>query len=251
MSVTNHGTARAARADQLRRGRARPGRRRPRAPGVQQPVRRDHRRARARRADRARGGRAPAPSACISVHVLSGRGRVGGADASTRPTARGSSAAAARSSGRRRSSGSGPLSNTTGAVLDPIVSLRQTVRVPPGGTARLTFTTGFADNEDGARAADREVPRSPRRRARARAGQHAQPDRAAPPRPDRRRDHALPAARRTAALRRSAPARRRSRRPATAAASAICGSTASPATCRSCWCASHDDAEHAARCASC
>ena len=43
------------------------------------------------------------------------------------------------------------LSNTTGAVLDPIVSLRHTVRIPPGGTARIGFTTGFADSETGAR----------------------------------------------------------------------------------------------------
>ena len=43
------------------------------------------------------------------------------------------------------------LSNTTGPVLDPIVSLRQSIRIPPGGTARVAFTTGFADNEDVAR----------------------------------------------------------------------------------------------------
>jgi cyclic beta-1,2-glucan synthetase len=39
------------------------------------------------------------------------------------------------------------LSNTTGPVLDPIVSLRQSIRLPPGGTARLSFVTGFADGE--------------------------------------------------------------------------------------------------------
>src|SRR5205814_9959403 len=39
------------------------------------------------------------------------------------------------------------LSNTTGPVLDPIVSLRRTVRLAPGATARLTFTTGYADTE--------------------------------------------------------------------------------------------------------
>jgi cyclic beta-1,2-glucan synthetase len=44
------------------------------------------------------------------------------------------------------------LSGTTGAVLDPIVSLRQAIRVPPGGTARLSFTTAYADNEATARA---------------------------------------------------------------------------------------------------
>ena len=34
-----------------------------------------------------------------------------------------------------------PLSNTTGAVLDPIVSLRRRVRLPPGETVRATFST--------------------------------------------------------------------------------------------------------------
>ena len=37
-----------------------------------------------------------------------------------------------------------PLSNTTGAVLDPIVSLRRRVRVPAGGTVRVTFSTVVA-----------------------------------------------------------------------------------------------------------
>ena len=34
-----------------------------------------------------------------------------------------------------------PLSNTTGAVLDPAFSLRRRVRVPPGATVRLSFWT--------------------------------------------------------------------------------------------------------------
>jgi cyclic beta-1,2-glucan synthetase len=34
-----------------------------------------------------------------------------------------------------------PLSNTVGPVLDPIISLRRTVHVPPGATVRLTFAT--------------------------------------------------------------------------------------------------------------
>jgi cyclic beta-1,2-glucan synthetase len=33
-----------------------------------------------------------------------------------------------------------PLANTTGAVLDPIVSLRRRVRLPPGDTAHVTFS---------------------------------------------------------------------------------------------------------------
>ncbi len=83
-------------------------------------------------------------------HVVSGRGSVGGA--TEYETDR------ARFVGRGRTlehpaalAGLGPLSNTTGAVLDPIVILRQTMRMPPGGTARLAFTTGFADDEAVAR----------------------------------------------------------------------------------------------------
>jgi cyclic beta-1,2-glucan glucanotransferase len=45
-----------------------------------------------------------------------------------------------------------PLSGATGAVLDPIASLRVKVRVPPGVTARVSFTTVVAENEDGVRA---------------------------------------------------------------------------------------------------
>ena len=36
------------------------------------------------------------------------------------------------------------LSGTTGCGLDPIVSLRQRIRLPPGGAARLCFATGIA-----------------------------------------------------------------------------------------------------------
>jgi cyclic beta-1,2-glucan synthetase len=85
------------------------------------------------------------------AHVVAGRGRVG--EAVEYETAR------ARFLGRlgdvrspeamrsRR-----PLSRTVGAVLDPIVSLRQTLELPPGGTARLAFTTAFATAEESARA---------------------------------------------------------------------------------------------------
>jgi cyclic beta-1,2-glucan synthetase len=40
------------------------------------------------------------------------------------------------------------LSGTTGFVLDPIVSLRQRVRLAPGGAARLCFVTGMAGNRE-------------------------------------------------------------------------------------------------------
>ena len=84
------------------------------------------------------------------IHVLSGRGRIGGATQFETDRA--------RFIGRGRTPecpialvGNDRLSNTTGPVLDPIVSLRQSIRLPPGGTARLSFTTGFADSEEGAR----------------------------------------------------------------------------------------------------
>ena len=41
-----------------------------------------------------------------------------------------------------------PLSNTAGTVLDPIVSLRQRLTIPQGGTGRLVFTTLVATSRD-------------------------------------------------------------------------------------------------------
>jgi cyclic beta-1,2-glucan synthetase len=41
-----------------------------------------------------------------------------------------------------------PLSNTVGAVLDPIFSLRRRVRLAPGATARVTFTTLVAKSRE-------------------------------------------------------------------------------------------------------
>ena len=43
-----------------------------------------------------------------------------------------------------------PLSGTTGATLDPILSLRQRVRLAPGGFARMAFATGMALDRDAA-----------------------------------------------------------------------------------------------------
>ena len=45
-----------------------------------------------------------------------------------------------------------PLSGTTGYVLDPILSLRQRVRISPGESARLCFATGIAPDRETARA---------------------------------------------------------------------------------------------------
>ena len=41
-----------------------------------------------------------------------------------------------------------PLSNTVGAVLDPVMSLRRTVRIRPGTTARVVFSTIVAPARD-------------------------------------------------------------------------------------------------------
>jgi cyclic beta-1,2-glucan synthetase len=41
-----------------------------------------------------------------------------------------------------------PLSNTVGAVLDPVMSLRRTVRIRPGTTARVVFSTIVAPGRD-------------------------------------------------------------------------------------------------------
>ncbi len=45
--------------------------------------------------------------------------------------------------------GSGrPLSNTVGTVLDPVFSIRRRVRIPPGGTVRVSFWTLLARSRD-------------------------------------------------------------------------------------------------------
>jgi len=43
-----------------------------------------------------------------------------------------------------------PLSGTTGATLDPVLSLRQRIRLAPGGFARVAFATGMAAERDAA-----------------------------------------------------------------------------------------------------
>jgi cyclic beta-1,2-glucan synthetase len=41
-----------------------------------------------------------------------------------------------------------PLTNTAGMILDPVVSLRYRVAIPPGGTVRLVFTTLVATSRE-------------------------------------------------------------------------------------------------------
>jgi cyclic beta-1,2-glucan synthetase len=79
-----------------------------------------------------------------AFHVLGVEGRLGGAveweTDRARFIGRGRTPAdAAALDGR-------PLSGTTGAVLDPIASLRDRVRLAPGAVVRVTFATGVADD---------------------------------------------------------------------------------------------------------
>src|SRR5205823_10521834 len=43
-----------------------------------------------------------------------------------------------------------PLSNTAGSVLDPIVSLRRTVTLAPGETARMDLVLGMTETREAA-----------------------------------------------------------------------------------------------------
>ena len=66
------------------------------------------------------------------------------------------------------------LSGTTGTVLEPILSLRQRVRLAPGAIARLTFTTGVADTRGPRWPSRRRITTRPRRARGALARTHAQ-----------------------------------------------------------------------------
>jgi hypothetical protein len=59
----------------------------------------------------------------------------------------------------------GSLSGTTGAVLDPIVSLRQRLAIPQGATVRLAFTTLVAPTRDEALSSERARWPGPRHRS--------------------------------------------------------------------------------------
>jgi cellobiose phosphorylase len=89
-----------------------------------------------------------------AFHVLGVEGRLGGAveweTDRARFLGRGRSAAhPAALDGR-------PLSGTTGAVLDPVASLRDRVRLAPGAVVRVTFATGVAADRDAALALARK-----------------------------------------------------------------------------------------------
>ena len=235
IAITNHSRSDSRdRADQLRRSRAGAACRRSGASGVQQPVHRVVRRSRARR-DHLRAPPARATKGgCTWVTCWRG-GRDWATPSNSKPTASTSSAAAAACASPPRSRGTEPLSGATGAVLDPIVSLRARLRVPPGVTARVSFTTVVAENEDGVRALI-EKYHDPQvcARAFALASTHSEIElrHLGVSREDGSRFQRLG---RPCDLCGPALAVARSDAPATRAHLRICGSTASRATCRSCW----------------
>ena len=215
--------------------------RRPGPSGLRQAVHRDRVPARERGAAlppaAARRGRA---RELWAVHVLSLEGRPQGAGGvGDRPRALPRPRPRARTIPQALDGRS--LSGTTGAVLDPIVSLRQRIRLPPGGFARLSLR-----HRDGVARARRrvrpgpEVPR-PQRGARARS-RSPSPTRRAALRHlgiSQRRGAALRAPGLARALRRRLAARG-ARRPAPAQRARPDGPLAArhlrrPA--RSCWCA--------------
>ena len=172
------------RAHQLRRGRPRAGRRRPVAPGVQQSVHRDPQRAGARCADlrpaSTLGRAASLPGARAQRPRPHGRGHAVRNRSRTLHRPGRHTGASGRVVGQRRPvrhDGPRPRPHRQPpAVAAPAPRRDRAVRVHD----RVC-------RERRSRAApDREVPRSPRGGTRAGAGQHAQPDRAAAPQPDRR-----------------------------------------------------------------
>jgi cyclic beta-1,2-glucan synthetase len=97
-----------------------------------------------------RRARAPDDPTPWAIHVLShGSGLGGGLEWETdrrRFLGRGRSFADPQALDGRS------LSGTTGAVLDPLLSLRRRVRIAPGEQVRLTFVTGAADSRAAAEA---------------------------------------------------------------------------------------------------
>ena len=134
-----------------------------------------------------------------------------------------------------------PLSGTTGALLDPMVSLRQRLRLAPGAVARLCFSTGVATSRETALALAQRYHDPSRRHAHlALAFAHAQ---SALRHLGITSDEALLFERLAsrvlyadASLRAPGTCWRRTR-----SARRGCGATASRATCPSCWCASSGD----------
>jgi cyclic beta-1,2-glucan synthetase len=94
----------------------------------------------------ARRPRSPDEAALWAVHVLSQEGRTQGPVEWETDRAR--FLGRGRSPEDPQALDGRSLSGTTGVVLDPVVSLRQRVRLAPGGFVRLSFATGMALSRD-------------------------------------------------------------------------------------------------------
>jgi cyclic beta-1,2-glucan synthetase len=90
--------------------------------------------------------RAPDEPPAWAVHVLSQEGRSQGAV--EWETDRKRFLGRGRGPGDPQALDGRPLSGTTGVLLDPMVSLRQRVRLAPGAVARLSFATGMASSRE-------------------------------------------------------------------------------------------------------
>ena len=130
------------------------------------------------------------------------------------------------------------LSGTTGVLLDPIVSLRQRVRLAPGGVARMSFATGMSTSRETALAlAQRYRDPSATARTFALASAHA---RSTLRHLGITADEALLFERLASRVLRSDASLRAppSSWPGTPSARPGSGPTGSPATSPSCWCGS-------------
>ena len=92
--------------------------------------------------------RTPDEPAAWAVHVLSLEGRTQGPV--EWETDRGRFLGRGRSTDRPQALDGRSLSGTTGVLLDPIVSLRQRIRLAPGAFMRLAFATGVAPSREAA-----------------------------------------------------------------------------------------------------
>jgi cyclic beta-1,2-glucan synthetase len=90
--------------------------------------------------------RSPDEAGAWAIHVLSVEGRIQGAVEWETDRAR--FLGRGRDPSRPVALDGRALSGTTGAVLDPIMSLRQRIRLAPGGFLRLSFSTGMASSRE-------------------------------------------------------------------------------------------------------
>ncbi|HSB20504.1 MAG TPA: glucoamylase family protein [Anaeromyxobacteraceae bacterium] len=90
--------------------------------------------------------RAPDDAAAWGVHVICQEGRTQGPVEWETDRAR--FLGRGRSPRNPQALDGRPLTGTTGVLLDPIVSLRQRIRLAPGGVARISFATGMSSSRE-------------------------------------------------------------------------------------------------------